>query len=514
MTNNALPVPLPGPGVCTLCRASSTTYARCYSWNQITRKLELGTTYPVPDVLPLGLAVKRSPLALALWNYKRSTSRSERAAATAELVTFIDERLPHVLEHVGYVDTVTFVPSRKSRQNPVGSLLEGTEWGASTWVEDKLAVLDTELDTHTPDENRFDASDVGGEHVLLIDDTFTRGATSLSAARALYEAGADKVTIVVLGRHADTDWMSDDYLAAARARGDRQEFCPECDGDVHTYQSVDDDELWEDPDDWEPPEDYWEEPESDPVHVQPDPSAAPSTDPWSTATADPWAEPSPGKPHSQRANSPYSRSASADATERLEGASISPAADSPSEPPRLSESTALTLTVILAAPFAIVFILPILLSNIGISMNPIDRYGGLWDPSGASGYVTFMVFALTAAGVNWALKTLPKIAAITAFSVAAIAVATLFVAPLFTNSMSGSDGRPAPTDAAEFREAVNEQAPERGVDPVTLGEAQNAIESVCPAVDEGLTISEARSQLAYYAEQEGIPATVTERFHS
>lgn len=517
MTNNALPVPLPGPGVCTVCRANSTTYARCYSCNQIAKALELGTTYPVPEVLPLGLAVKKSPLALALWNYKRSTSQSERIAATAELVAFIDERLPHLMEHIGHVDTVTFVPSRKSRGNPVESLLEETEWCSSTWVEDTLEVLDTDLDTHIPDENRFNARDVSDEHVLLIDDTFTRGATSLSAARALYEAGAGKVTIVVLGRHADLDWITDDFMATVRARGERREFCPECSGHAETPSTSAADNPWEDPDDWEPPEDDWEEPDFEPFDSGTDPWAADaSTDPWAAPRCDPWSEQSRTEPtpRSHQISAPAPASASGGPAERHEAPRVSPSmepADEASESTRLSESTALTLTVILAAPFAIVFILPILLSNIGISMNPLDRYGGLWGPAGASGYITFMVFALAGGGINWALKSLPKGAAIAAFAVAAIAVAALFIGPLLNGSTSPSESAPAPTNAAEFRDRVNARAPEHGVEAITLGEAQNAIKSVCPAVAEGLTISRARSEVEYYADQQGIPDSVAQK---
>lgn len=513
MTSNALPVPRPGPGVCAVCRASSTTYARCYSCNQITKALELGTTYPVPQVLPLGLAVKKSPLALALWNYKRATSQSERFAATAELAAFIDERLPHVMEHIGYVDTVTFVPSRKSRENPVESLLEDTQWGSSTWIEDTLEVLDTDVDTHTPDENRFDARDVSDEHVLLIDDTFTRGATSLSAARALYEAGADKVTIVVLGRHADLDWMTDEYLATVRKRAERREFCPECDGQALTPCTSGAEEPWDEADDWEPPEDDWDEPEFDPFDSRPAPWAEAPSDPWSVPHSDPWPEQSPTEPISQ-ATAPAARSAASSPAERTEPYRASPttqSADEASEPARLSESTALTLTVILAAPFAIVFILPILLTSIGISMNPLDRYGGLWGPGGFSGYVTFMVFALVTGGINWLLKSLPKAAAIAAFAVAAIAVGGLFIAPIVTGSANRTESGPEPTNAREFRDAVNERAPQHGIEDITLGEAQNAIESVCPAVDEGLTIAEARSQVEYYADQQGIPDSVAQK---
>ncbi|WP_460832702.1 ComF family protein [Nocardioides hungaricus] len=434
-----------------------------------------------------------------------------------------------MLKHAGDVDTVTFVPSRKSRSNPVESLLEETQWGASTWIEDALEVLDTEVDTHVPDEDRFAARDVSDEHVLLIDDTFTRGATSMSAARALYQAGASEVTIVVLGRHADVEWMTDGYLAAARGRAERDEFCPVCSRQLvqasGTHQSGDGQSSL---DDWEPPEDDWEPPDPDTWESPVDPWSQPPADPGDTPSHDPWAEPAPiaSTSASRKASpTPPTRTPRAAAltstapggadrgTGRSADATASGPADPPDEPSRLSESAALTMTVILAAPFALVFILPILLSNIGISLNPLDRYGGLWGPAGFNGYAIFMVFALTAGGVNWLLKSIHKAAAVGLFTIAAMGVTALFLAPLLatsTGSSEGSEGS-APTDAQAFRAAVNARAPEHGVAAITLGEAQNAIESVCPAVDEGLTIPEARSQVEDYADQEGIPDDVAEQ---
>jgi hypothetical protein len=56
--------------------------------------------------------------------------------------------------------------------------------------------LERELDPY-----RFRAQPIPGAHVLLIDDTWTSGATAQSAALALRSAGAARVATVVLGRH-------------------------------------------------------------------------------------------------------------------------------------------------------------------------------------------------------------------------------------------------------------------------------------------------------------------------
>src|SRR5262249_62149192 len=51
------------------------------------------------------------------------------------------------------------------------------------------------------DPGRFDVAPVPGARVLLIDDTWTTGASAQSAAMALRTAGARSVATVVIGRH-------------------------------------------------------------------------------------------------------------------------------------------------------------------------------------------------------------------------------------------------------------------------------------------------------------------------
>jgi orotate phosphoribosyltransferase len=62
------------------------------------------------------------------------------------------------------------------------------------------------------DPGKFNpTADLEGEAVLLIDDTWTTGASVQSAAAALKTAGAGPVGVVVIGRH-----INDDYGANAR----------------------------------------------------------------------------------------------------------------------------------------------------------------------------------------------------------------------------------------------------------------------------------------------------------
>ena len=69
--------------------------------------------------------------------------------------------------------------------------------------------------------NRYRATQVMTGHpaVLLVDDTWTTGGRAQSAAIALHDAGAARVAVVVLGRHFDRDFGSDEtYYRQAKAR--------------------------------------------------------------------------------------------------------------------------------------------------------------------------------------------------------------------------------------------------------------------------------------------------------
>jgi hypothetical protein len=61
------------------------------------------------------------------------------------------------------------------------------------------------------DVRRFEpVRDLRGESVLLLDDTWTTGASAQSAAGALRQAGAEHVAAVVLGRHVNRGWGTND----------------------------------------------------------------------------------------------------------------------------------------------------------------------------------------------------------------------------------------------------------------------------------------------------------------
>jgi hypothetical protein len=74
--------------------------------------------------------------------------------------------------------------------------------------------------------------DVHGERVLVLDDTFARGATIFSAVAALREAGAQIIGPLVLGRHVQPGWPSSRHMLAwLQPRPWDDQRCCRCDGE-------------------------------------------------------------------------------------------------------------------------------------------------------------------------------------------------------------------------------------------------------------------------------------------
>ena len=74
---------------------------------------------------------------------------------------------------------------------------------------------------------------VSGERLLILDDTFTSGATLFSAVAALLDGGAEIVGPVVLGRHVQPSWEpSRAMLSWLRTRSWVDERCCRCDGEL------------------------------------------------------------------------------------------------------------------------------------------------------------------------------------------------------------------------------------------------------------------------------------------
>jgi hypothetical protein len=94
------------------------------------------------------------------------------------------------------------VPSRRGRPgiHPLQQL--AAPYLTLPWTRLRLAGRGSP-GTRRADPWLFESERLAGASVVLLDDTWTSGASAVSAAAALRLAGARRVAVVVLGRHLD-----------------------------------------------------------------------------------------------------------------------------------------------------------------------------------------------------------------------------------------------------------------------------------------------------------------------
>ena len=181
-------------------------------------------------VVPVAFAVKGSPHAIQLWQYKSAglPAAARVASATmlrALLLVFLRDHGPCVWRaadrewRAAGLDSPTqlaVVPTGRGRPgtHPLRALI--APYLAMPWAE--LAARPGGEEARDLDPDRFAATVRPGARVLLIDDTWTTGSSAQSAAMALRRAGARSVATVVLGRHVG--------LAAAERAGLRPAAMP------------------------------------------------------------------------------------------------------------------------------------------------------------------------------------------------------------------------------------------------------------------------------------------------
>ncbi len=157
-------------------------------------------------MLPVAYAVKGGRHARNLWQYKSDACDEVAAGAALSLLALI---LVFLRDHgtcawhsVGEPTHVTVVPSARGRpgEHPLRALIAPY----LTWSWANLSARPDQRERDL-DPERFSAEPVPGGRVLLIDDTWTTGASAQSAAMALRRAGARTVATVVIGRHIGPD---------------------------------------------------------------------------------------------------------------------------------------------------------------------------------------------------------------------------------------------------------------------------------------------------------------------
>jgi predicted amidophosphoribosyltransferase len=221
--------PRPGPDVCDVCFNFTQGFERCYACSKNADRLAA--------VAPISYSVALEQLHRALMGYKRLGGDVARRL-TVELAAVLWR---HLAEHEGCVaraagvaafGLVTTIPSgdrERDSAHPLRHVVGDLVGPTRERHERLLRRSRLEVAPRTFDARKFEAiRSLAGEPVLLIDDTWTTGASAQSAAAALRSSGAGPVAAVVIGRHLNREWHENDRRLRGIARPFDWERCALC----------------------------------------------------------------------------------------------------------------------------------------------------------------------------------------------------------------------------------------------------------------------------------------------
>ncbi|MGN6868001.1 MAG: hypothetical protein ACTHMY_06315 [Solirubrobacteraceae bacterium] len=226
---NVLLGPRRGPDVCGTCFNFTAGYPRCWA---------CAHGQPSLDALaPISYSVAREQLHHALASYKRlngDVARRLQAILAAILWRFLtthEKCLAGAAGTQGF-DLVTIVPSgdpARDERHPLRTIV--AELVAPTRERHQRLLRRTTAHTAPRAFNpgKFEATTtLDHQSILLIDDTWTTGASAQSAAATLKAAGAERVAAVVIGRHLNRDWHENDRRIRGIARPFEWQACALC----------------------------------------------------------------------------------------------------------------------------------------------------------------------------------------------------------------------------------------------------------------------------------------------
>lgn len=224
LRSGLVPVPAAQTGICEICHSScDPAFPRCYPCNRAVDDLD------ADEVVPIALSVKGGLLHRQLRGYKDDRRQDVRDRMALRLAGLLAVFLGNHHACIGRYDSIALVPS--AARTAMKSVIDRIP-SLSDAVEPALKVT-TGFTTRDLDQRRFDAvRSVKDEHILLLDDTFTTGASLFSAAAALRSRGA-AVTTLVLGRHVNAGFgPSGEMLEWLANRPWDEHRCVRCGGDL------------------------------------------------------------------------------------------------------------------------------------------------------------------------------------------------------------------------------------------------------------------------------------------
>jgi len=158
-------------------------------------------------VVPISLYEVPSQLHHVLRHYKSGAYPGQEADFSVRVVSLLAYFLRQheaCIEQAagGGWDVITTVPSSRQRtgEHPLARAIRRVQRLADQY-EPMLDLGSVQLSHNTASDDGFRTTcDVSGDRILLIDDTFTTGATAQSAASRLNLDGATVVAVVPIGR--------------------------------------------------------------------------------------------------------------------------------------------------------------------------------------------------------------------------------------------------------------------------------------------------------------------------
>jgi hypothetical protein len=223
------------PGVtCSVCATAVDGYPWCWSCRQARSTPGLADL-----VVPLTYAIQGTQSATVLRHYKDNPTLSVRAqhARIVNRLLYLGIMLHEqcIEQKVGRPVTLRLaVPSLRGRPGTHPFIATARTMRA---VNDAPQLVPTAGADHdrTVSANQFalgpDVS-LRGHHILILDDTWTTGANAQSAALTVRHAGAEAVSVVVVGRWLVPGFANNAEFIRRRLRGDYDpHLCPVTGGD-------------------------------------------------------------------------------------------------------------------------------------------------------------------------------------------------------------------------------------------------------------------------------------------
>ncbi len=226
---NVMLGPRRGSDVCRICFNFTNGYERCYACDHGRLVLDA--------IAPVSYSVASEQLHHALASYKRidgDVARRLGASLAAILWRFLADHECCLARAAGTdaFELVTTVPSgdrARDERHPLRWIVGDLVGPTRTRHERLLRRSDVEVQPRAFSSGKFVATrPLQGSPVLLIDDTWTTGASAQSAAAALRAAGAGPIAAVVIGRHLNREWHENDRRIRGIARPFDWSACALC----------------------------------------------------------------------------------------------------------------------------------------------------------------------------------------------------------------------------------------------------------------------------------------------